>query len=86
MKVDSSNYADWVRKLRIVLIAAQKAYVLNAPLGVLHLERRLWMLRTSDIHVFDDYMIVQCVIFNCLEARHRRRFETSRNISDVLKR
>ena len=51
MKVDSSNYADWVRKLRIVLIAAQKAYVLNALLGVLNLERRLWMLRTSDIHV-----------------------------------
>ena len=37
MKVGSSNYADWVRKLRIVLIAAQKAYVLNAPLGVLNL-------------------------------------------------
>ena len=34
MKHDGSNYADWVRKLRIVLIAAQKAYVLNAPLGV----------------------------------------------------
>ena len=51
MKVDSSNYADWARKLRIVLIAAQKAYVLNAPLGVLNLERRLWMLGTSDIHV-----------------------------------
>ena len=50
-KVDSSNYADWVRKLRIILIAAQKAYVLNAPLGVLDLERGLWMLRTSDIHV-----------------------------------
>ena len=51
MKVDSRNYADSVRKLRIILIAAQKAYVLNAPLGVLNLERRLWMLRTSDIHV-----------------------------------
>ena len=51
MKADSSNFADKVRKLRIVLIAAQKAYVLNAPLGMLNLERRLWMLRTSDIHV-----------------------------------
>ena len=61
-------------KLRIVLIAAQKAYVLNAPLDVLHLERRLWMLRTSDIHVFDDYVIVQCVILNGLEARRRRCF------------
>ena len=45
LKVDSSNYADWIRKLKIVLIAAQKAYGLNAPLGVLNLERRLWMLR-----------------------------------------
>ena len=37
MKDDGNNYADWVRKLRIVLIAAQKAYVLNAPLSVLNL-------------------------------------------------
>ena len=34
MKEDGSNNADWVRDLRIVLNAAQKAYVLNAPLGV----------------------------------------------------
>ena len=33
MKVDSSNDADWVRDLRFILIAAQKNYVLNAPLG-----------------------------------------------------
>ena len=33
LKDDGSNNADWVRDLRIVLIAAQKAYVLNAPLG-----------------------------------------------------
>ena len=33
MKDDGSNNADWVRDLRIVLIAAQKAYVLNASLG-----------------------------------------------------
>ncbi len=47
----------------------------HAPLGVLHLERHLWMLRTSSIHIFDDYVIVQCVILNGLEARRRRRFE-----------
>ena len=33
LKDDSSNDADWVRDLRIILIAAQKNYVLNAPLG-----------------------------------------------------
>ena len=33
MKDDSSNDVDWVRDLRTILIAAQKNYVLDAPLG-----------------------------------------------------
>ena len=58
LKDDSSNDADWVRDLRIILIAAQKNYVLDAPLG----ERfavgadadvmNVWQAR------FDDYSIV----------------------------
>ena len=32
LKDDSSNDADLVRDLRIILTAAQKNYVLNAPL------------------------------------------------------
>ena len=33
LKDDSSNDEDWIRDLRIILIAAQKNYVLDAPLG-----------------------------------------------------
>ena len=33
LKNDSSNDADWVRDLRIILIVAQKNYVLDTPLG-----------------------------------------------------
>ena len=33
LKDDSSNDPDWVRDLRIILIVAQKNYVLDAPLG-----------------------------------------------------
>ena len=33
LKDDGSNYTDWVHNLRIILIAAQKNYVLEAPLG-----------------------------------------------------
>ena len=33
LKDDGSNYMDRVRNLRIILIAAQKNYVLEAPLG-----------------------------------------------------
>ena len=31
LKDDGSNYTDWVRNLRIILIAAKKAYALEAP-------------------------------------------------------
>ena len=33
LKDDTTNDADWVCDLRIILIAAQKNYVLDAPLG-----------------------------------------------------
>ena len=33
LKDDGSNYTNWVHNLRIILIAAQKNYVLDAPLG-----------------------------------------------------
>ena len=33
LKDDGSNYTDWVHNLTIILIAAQKNYVLDAPLG-----------------------------------------------------
>ena len=33
LRDNSSNDADWIRDLRIILIAAQKNYVLDASLG-----------------------------------------------------
>ena len=33
LKDDGSNYTDWVHNFRIILIAAQKNYVLDATLG-----------------------------------------------------
>ena len=33
LKDDSSNDADWLCDLRIILVAAQKDYDLDAPLG-----------------------------------------------------
>ena len=46
---DGSNYTDWVRNLRIILIAAQKSYVLEAPLGA-----RPAADATDDVRVFDS--------------------------------
>ena len=54
-----SNDADWIRDLRIILIAAQKYYVLNAPLG----DRTIARADADVMNVltkaqYDDYLIV----------------------------
>ena len=58
LKDDSSNDADWARDLRIILIAAQKNYVLDAPLG----DRPIAGADVDIMNVwqgrYDDYLIV----------------------------
>ena len=57
-KDDSSNDADWIRDLRIILIVAQKNYILEAPLGARPAVRatpevmNVWQPR------YDNYLIV----------------------------
>ena len=58
LKDDSSNDADSVRDLRIILTAAQKNYVLDAPLGDRPIAgadadiMNVWQAR------YEDYLIV----------------------------
>ena len=58
LKDDGCNEADWVSDLRIILIAAQKNYVLDAPLG----ERPVVGADVDVMNVwqarYDDYLIV----------------------------
>ena len=58
LKDDGSNDADWIRDLRFILIAAQKNYVLDAPLGdrttagAIADVMNIWQAQ------YDDYLIV----------------------------
>ena len=74
-KDDGSNYTDLVHNLRIILLAAQKNYVLDAPLG----ERRAAGVDADVLDVWqarsDDYSIVQCAMLYGLESGLQRRFE-----------
>ena len=58
LKDESSNDADSVRDLRIILIAAQKNYVLDAPLG----DKPIAGADVDVMNVlqarYDDYLIV----------------------------
>ena len=58
LKDDSSNDADWIRDLRIILVAVEKNYVLDAPLG----DRPIAGADADVMNVwlaqYDDYLIV----------------------------
>ena len=58
LKDDSSNDADWVRDLRIILVAPQKNYVLNAPLGDKPIAGADADVMNVWLAQYDDYLIV----------------------------
>ena len=58
LKVVSSKDADWIRDLRFILIAAQKNYVLDAPLGDTPIARADADVMNVWLAQYDDYLIV----------------------------
>ena len=58
LKDDGSNYTDWVQNLRIILIVAKKAYVLEASLGDAPIfpatqdVKNVWQSKADDYLIF----------------------------------
>ena len=74
LKDDGSNYTDWVRNFRIILIAAQKNYIMEAPLGDKPTPATTDIVNAWQSRV-DDYSIVQCAMLYGLEPGLQRCFE-----------
>ena len=74
LKDDGSNYTDWVRNLRIILIAAKKDYVLEAPLGEAPIPENQDLMNAWQSRA-DDYSLVQCGMLYGLESGLQRCFE-----------
>ena len=70
-KDDGSNYTDWVYNLRIILIATQNNYVLDAMLGVPPAPATADIVNAWQSRV-DDYSIVQCAMIYGLESGLQR--------------
>ena len=75
LKDVSSNDADQLRDLRIILIATQKNYVLDAPLGEGPMAGADADVMNVWLAQYNDYLIVQCTMINGLELGFQRRFE-----------
>ena len=72
LKYVGGNYTDWVCNLRIILIAAQKNYVLKAPLGARPAAGATPDVMNAWQSEADDYSIVQCAMLYGLEPGLQR--------------
>src|SRR3954470_24653374 len=75
LATNGSNFTEWAINLRILLSAAEKQYVLEAPLGPRPLddspdeEKNVYLTRQ------EDHNLVHCGILYGLEPELRKRFE-----------
>ena len=74
LKDVSSNDADWIRDPRFILIAAQKNYVLDAPLGDRPIAGADAEVMNVWLAQYDDYLIVLCTMLCGLEQGLQKRF------------
>ena len=74
LKDDSSNDADLVRDMRFILIAAQKNYILDAPLGDRPIAGAYADVMNVWLAQYDDYLIVLCTMLYGLEPGLQKRF------------
>ena len=74
LKNVSSNDADWIRDLRIILIATQKNYVFDAPLGEAPIPENQDVMNAWQSRA-DDYSLIQCGMLYSLEPGLQKRFE-----------
>ena len=73
LKDDSSNDADLVRDMRFILIAAQKNYILDAPLGDRPITGADADVMIVWLAQYDDYLIVLCTMLYDLEPGLQKR-------------
>ena len=83
LATNGSNFTEWAMNLRILLSAAQKQYVLEAPLGPPPFddapdeEKNVYQTRQ------EDHNLVHCGILYGLEPELRKRFENG-NAFDTM--
>ena len=77
LKGNGSNYADWIRSLRIVLRSAKKDYVLTTPLPVTPTAEAPVAEQNDYQTKLDDCTADQCLMIACMESELQGRFVTT---------
>jgi len=83
-KLNETNYADWIRNLRIVLRAANKEDVLDNPLLEESAAGAPAAKRNAYRRAVDNDREVSCLMLACMEPELQMQFEHNHAAHDMI--
>ena len=83
-KLNGTNYADWIRNLRIVLKAEKKEHVLDNPLPDEPAENAPIAERNAYRKALDADLEVSCLMLACMEPELQLQFDNNHAASDMI--
>ena len=83
-KLNGTNYADWIRNLRIVLRAEKKEDVLDTPLPEEPADDAPAEEKTAYRKACDNNLEVSCLMLACMEPDIQMQFETNHEAHDMI--
>src|SRR6187551_3280761 len=83
-KLNGTNYADWIRNLRIVLRAEKKEEVLDTPLPDEPDDNATVADKLPYKKACDVNLEVSCLMLACMEPELQMQFETNHEAHDMI--
>ena len=84
-KLNGTNYADWIRNLRIVLRSEKKENILDEPLDDVPDEDASATVRNAYQKAYDASMEVSCLMLACMEPDLQMQFESTYDAHEMFK-
>ena len=83
-KLNGTNYADWIRNLRIVLRAEKKEDILDTPLPDEPADNAPAAEKTAYKKACDADLEVSCLMLACMEPELQMQFENNHTTNDMI--
>ena len=83
-KLNGTNYADWIRNLRIVLRAEKKEEILDTSLLDELADNAPVVEKNAYKKACDANLEVSCLMLACMEPELQMQFETNYEVYDMI--
>jgi hypothetical protein len=83
-KLNGTNYADWIRNLRIVLRAEKKEEILDNPLPEAPIDNAPAAKKNAYKRACDADLEVSCLMLACMEPDLQMQFDNNHAVHDMI--